>query len=152
MDKKIVLARLTVEREVGVKTIIEVHADATFQTFYHYYTQDGRRRGTKRLVRKANRNEGLYPWHQAYRMRPGLDVIAAHFRQMPHVAKVTVRIIRKRAYRKVLEAAPDALGPLTRTVSRFEEARHWERGMRCPVYIPSAFTPMKKRFEILSGR
>lgn len=145
------IARLTIEREVGVRTIVEVHADATFSMFYHFYTQDGRRRSTKRQIRTANRNEGLRAWFGAHRMTPGLDVIAEQFRRMPHVKKTTVRIIRKRTYRKALEAAPDELGNLARTeVARMPDMRHRESGT--PAYIPSTFTPMKRRFEIITGR
>lgn len=151
MARNKVLARLTVEREVGVKSIIEVHADATFREFYRYYTQDGQRRSTKKLVRAANRNEGLRPYYQAYKMTPGLDVIARQFEKMPHVARVNLRIIRKRAYRKALAAAPDELGPLARTTARLPENHHWERGT-APIFIPSTITPMKKRFEIVTGR
>lgn len=145
------IARLTIERAVGVKTIVEVHSDATFSRFYHFYTQDGRKRSTKKMVRTANRNEGLRAWFGAHRMTPGLDVIAEQFRKMPHVTSAKVRIIRKRAYRKVLEAAPDALG-MARTVSCLPESRHWQRQSVPAFVMPSTFTPMKKRFDIVTGR
>lgn len=151
MNKK-VIARLTVEREVGVKTIIEVHEDATFQDFYRFYTQDGRRHSTKKQVRAANRNEGLRPYTEAHRMTPGLEILAERFSMMPHVAKVSTRIMRKRAYRKLLAAAPDELGPLARTSVRLPESRHWEREQGIPFVVPSTFTTMKKRFEIMTGR
>lgn len=150
MQKSKVLARLTIEREVGVKTIIEVHADATFSRFYHFYTQDGRRRSTKKHIRQANRNEGLHPWYAAYRAEPGLEVFAKRFRQMPNVKKVSLRIIRRRDYRKALEAAPDELGLTRSRIIQMPDMRHRESGTQ--VYIPSTFTTLKKRFEIITGR
>jgi hypothetical protein len=112
--KPIVVARLTVTRAVGCKTIIEVQADATFHSFYRFHTQQGNRRSTKQLVRTANRNEGLRPYFQAYRMTPGLEKLAEFWKQHPGVTAVTVRIIRRRAYRKLITARPDELG-LTKT-------------------------------------
>lgn len=112
--KPAVVARLTVTRTLGAKTIIEVCADATFNSFYRFFTQQGNRRSTKRLVRTANRNEGLRPYFQAYRMTPGLEKLAEFWKQHPGVTTVTVRIIRRRAYKRLITARPDELG-LTKT-------------------------------------
>jgi hypothetical protein len=111
---KQVVARLTVTRAIGNTTIIEVQADATFNGFYRIYTQIGKRRSTKRLVRTANRNEGLRPWYQAYRLTPGLEKLAEFWRNQPGVTTVTVRLIKRRAYDKLITARPDLLG-LTKT-------------------------------------
>ena len=112
MNKKNVVARLTAIREIGVRTIIEVHDDddTTFSTFFHYYTQVGLKRSTKTQIRVANRNDGLHPWYRAYRIQPGLEALAEHWKKMPQITSVRVRIIKKRAYRRLLEAAPDVLG------------------------------------------
>ena len=107
--KNKVVARLTVTREVGCKTIIEVQEDATFSRFYHFYSQEGNRRSTKRPVRAASRNEGI-PAYQVLRIQPGLEQIAQAWRKHPGVTAVTVRIIRKRAYKKLISARPDELG------------------------------------------
>jgi hypothetical protein len=115
--KPIVVARLTVTRAVGCKTIIEVCADATFNAFYRFHTQQGNRRSTKRLVRTANRNEGLQPYFQAYRMTPGLEKLAEFWRTQPGVTTVTVRIIKRRAYKQLITARPDVLG-MTKTSVR----------------------------------
>jgi hypothetical protein len=112
-----VVARLTVTRAVGCKTIIEVYTDATFNSFYRFFTQQGNRRSTKQLVRTANRNEGLLPFHQAYRMTPGLEHLADRWSKQPGVTAVTVRIIKRRAYKRLIQAAPDQLG-LTKTSVR----------------------------------
>ena len=108
--KPSVVARLTVVRALGNVTIIEVHSDATFSCFYHIFTQVGKRRSTKRLVRTASRNEGLLPYYRAYLMVPGLKVLAEHWSRQPGVSSVKIRIIKKRAYRKLLSARPDELG------------------------------------------
>jgi hypothetical protein len=112
--KPIVVARLTATRAVGCKTIIEVCEDATFNSFYRFFTQQGNRRSTKKLVRTANRNEGLRPYFQAYRMTPGLEKLAEFWRNHPGVTAVTVRIIKRRAYKRLITARPDELG-LTKT-------------------------------------
>ena len=109
--KPIVVARLTVTRAVGNITIIEVCEDATFHEFYSFYTQTGRRRSTKRLVRTANRNEYLKPYVRQTHV--GLEAVAAYWLTMPGVASVKIRIIRKRAYRKLLSAAPEKLNVKT---------------------------------------
>jgi hypothetical protein len=115
--KPLVVARLTVVRALGNVTIIEVHSDATFSCFYHIFTQVGKRRSTKRLVRTASRNEGLLPYYRAYLMVPGLKVLAEHWSRQPGVSSVKIRIIKKRAYRQLLSARPDELG-LTHTSVR----------------------------------
>ena len=155
MNKSKVVARLTAIREVGVKTIIEVCENATFASFFVFYTQQGNRRSTKKMVRSANRNEGLAPWHRVYRMTPGLEVIAEHLRGMKQFKSVTVRIIKKRAYRQLLTAAPDVLG-LTK-VKRVPDPRLLPKpALRYPaaypVNIPQGYLTIKKRMSILTGR
>lgn len=124
--KPIVVARLTITRAVGCRTIIEVCEDATFNAFYRIHTQDGNRRSTKRLVRTSNRNEGISSWMPAHRMTPGLELLAARWTSHPGVTAVTVRILRKRAYKRLISASPDVLG-LTKTapfILRHPFARH----------------------------
>ena len=105
-----VIARMTVTREVGATMIIEIQDDATFHTFYRIYSQQGKRRSTKTQVRTANRNEGLSPWYAAYRMEPGLNVLAENWKKHPGVKSVKVRIIRKKIYRNLCTVAADQLG------------------------------------------
>ena len=109
MTPSSVVARMTVTRALGAVTIVEVHESASFSEFYRFFTQDGRRRSTKRLVRKANRNEGLTPWG-AHLQQPGLEVLAEAWRKMKNVEKVTVRILKKRMYRQLISANPSELG------------------------------------------
>lgn len=115
--KPVVVARLIVTRALGNRTIIEVHEGATFSAFYRIYTQTGNRRSTKRLVRTASRNEGLQPYFRAHLMVPGLKTLAEHWSRQPGVSAVKVRIIRKRAYRKLLSARPDELNMVTSKVN-----------------------------------
>ncbi len=108
-----VIARLTVTRANGWRTIVEVCADASFHKFYAFYRQQGAMRSTKQLIRTANRNEGL-PAVNAHLYRPGLDVIArrleAYGAQDNPVSRTTLRIIKKRLYRKLISCMPDELG------------------------------------------
>ena len=124
-----VVARLTVIRTDGMRTIVEVHSDARFHSFYHFYRQCGKKRSTKELIRTASRNEGL---NQIGYWQPGLETIACRLEkyacQSNPVVKKTIRIIQRRAYRKLISARPDQLGltkttslPITRT---FYTARH----------------------------
>jgi len=116
-QKPVVVARMTVIREVGNRTIIEVCDDATFSSFYKIYTQNGNRRSTKKHVRTANRNEGIQPYYRAHLVQPGLKGLAEHWQKMPGVVSVKVRIIKGKAYRRLITASPDQLG-LTRTSVR----------------------------------
>lgn len=147
-SKPVVIARLTAIRNVGVRTIIEVCEDASFQNFYRYYTQDGRRRSTKKLIRIANRNEGLQPWHRAYRLQPGLEVIAERMRTGQQFVSVKVRVLKKRKYQQLLNAA--AVGV---TVKRQPDPRLLPQPiLRIPVRIPESHTTLQKRWSILAGR
>jgi len=112
MNKSNVVARLTATREVGNVTIVEVHQDATFHQFYRIYTQIGRRRSTKRLVRTANRNAWIEPWYAAHRTQPGLHLLEAKWKGRTNLKTVKLRIIKKRAYRKLINAPANELGPL----------------------------------------
>jgi hypothetical protein len=115
--KPVVVARMTVTRAVGNLTIVEVYEDATFSNFYHISTQVGKRRSTKRLVRVANRSEGIQPYYRAHLIQPGLDGLAEHWQKHPGVVSVKVRIIKKRAYCKLISARPDELGLTTSKVN-----------------------------------
>ena len=107
------VARLTVERANGWRTIVEIHADATFISFYRYYRQFGRKRSTKEFVRSSSRTEYLSVIN-THLHKPGLDVIEARLKSFGQesnpVIKSKLRIIRKRLYRKMLSARPDELG------------------------------------------
>jgi hypothetical protein len=109
MDKNNVVARLTVTRKLGVKTIVEVHSDSTFEKFFWFYTQQGAKRSTRKFIRTAGRNEGL-PYIGAHRMTPGLEILACRWASMPHVERVQVRILRKRAYKRLINARASDLG------------------------------------------
>lgn len=149
--KSVVVARLTAIRNVGVRTIIEVHSDASFHSFYHCYTQDGMKRSTKMLIRSVSRNEGLYPWHRAYGMTPGLEVLATRMRDQKQFSSVKIRILSKRAYRQLLEAAPDVLG-MTK-VTRYADPRLMPQPTpRIPVNIPAGWLTIEKRMNIILGR
>jgi len=122
--KPVVVARLTITRQNGWKTIIEVESGSTFSSFFKYYKQFGRKRSTKTWIRTANRNDGGI-------RSPRLENIAeklATIQSMSNpVSKVTIRILDKRAYQALINARPDQLG-LTHTsiplpFARFNEAR-----------------------------
>lgn len=125
MNSKTLVGRLTVKRAVGSTTIIEVHTDATFTAFYRYFLQDGRRTSTRRAIRTTSRNDGLIPY-AAHRMTPGLEILAAFWASQPHVANVSVKILKKRLYKKLINARPDELG-LVRVETIFQPVHSWAR-------------------------
>lgn len=123
--KPIVIARLVVIRQNGTRTIVEIHQDATFSSFYRFYRQEGKRRSTKQLIRQGCRNEGL-PLVGAIRSCSGLDTIAAKLllwgRESNAVVDTKFYIFKPRIYRRLLSVSPDQLG-LTKT-------------SRLPIYSP----------------
>ena len=150
----LVVARLIIIRNNGRRTIVEVQADATFHTFYRFFSQDGRRRSTKTSLRNASRNEYL-PVVNAHLYRPGLDVIEKQLRtvyaQSNPVVGSKIRIIQKRAYKTLINAAPDALG-LTK-VARSADLRLMPKPiLRYPVHIPDSYKTIKQRMDIILGR
>jgi len=132
--KSNVIARLTIIRTDGKKTIVEVQPGATFHAFYRVYVQEGRRWSTKRQVRVASRNEGLMATN-AHLQTPGLEAFAkriAVFQSTTNpVVSSKIQIIKKRVYRRLLAAAPEALGltkcrvnvPMERFSRQVREAR-----------------------------
>lgn len=118
-----VLARLTVTREDDSKVFVEVHADATFIEFYRFYTQQGRRRSTKKQIRSASRNEGLHPVN-CHRQQPGLEILAIRFMRNRFgnspIKTVKIKYFSKRGYKKLINAAPDQLG-LTKVRTLFDQ-------------------------------
>jgi hypothetical protein len=118
-SKSKVIARLTVTRANGWRTIVEIHADARFMAFYRYYRQFGNRRSTKEFVRSASRIEYL-SYFNAHLQKPGLDVIEKRLKAFgvesnPVIAS-KLRILKKRIYKRLLNARPDELG-LTKLVT-----------------------------------
>jgi len=150
-SKTVVIARLTAVREVGVRTIIEVHSDASFNSFYQYYTQEGMKRSTKELIRTTGRNEGIRPWYRAYCTQPGLEVLATRMLDMKQFKSVKIRILKKRAYRQLLEAAPDVLG-LTKVEPMTDPRFPAMPTPRIPVRIPVGWLTIQDRMDILTGR
>jgi hypothetical protein len=109
----LIIARLTISRADGKRTIVEIHQDATFHQFYRFFTQDGRRYSTKTLVRTASRNTYL-PAINTHRHQPGLDVVSRQleslFAKSNPVVSTKIRIIRKRVYKRLISVSPDQLG------------------------------------------
>lgn len=98
-----VVARLTTIRADHSRTIVEVHSNATYSSFYHFYAQQGTKRSTKRSIRTASRSDG-----------PSLEMIArklaVYQSQSNPIVQIKLRIIRKRVYRRLISARPDQLG------------------------------------------
>jgi hypothetical protein len=108
-----VIARLIAERSDGLRIIAEVHEGATFMNFFDWSTQQGRRWSTKKHTRFSSRNDGLSHIN-AHRHTPGIEALKTKLESLTLVkyARIDVKIFKKRAYGKLIHAAPDALGPL----------------------------------------
>lgn len=109
--RPVVVARMTARLASGKRLIVEVHEGATFNSFYRIYTQEGARRSTKTLVSSPNRNEGNSTCQPASQWeKPGLDLIAKRWSQRGDVLSTKIRIIKRRAYKRLLTASPDEIG------------------------------------------
>ena len=109
--KPVVIARLTMIKQDGVRLIVEIEAGCTFNAFYKFYKQTGGRRSTKTLVRKGSRNEGL---DQIGYYHPGLETVAARVAKYMDpsnpIVSSKIRIIRRADYARLIAARPDQLG------------------------------------------
>jgi hypothetical protein len=139
MAKQMVIARLTLIRKDGKRTIVEVPAGATFNMFYHVYVQEGKRWSTKRWVRTANRNEGLNVIN-AHAQQPGLEAVAKKigvFQATSNpIVRTQIQIFKKRAYKRFLAATPESLG-MTRLRKSQMPVERW-RQRAIPVQLPVA--------------
>jgi hypothetical protein len=138
-----VIARLTVVRQNGMRTIVEVHADATFHTFFKFYTQQGSKRSTKQVIRSASRNEGLNPIN-AHLQTPGLELIAIRLLRVQAesnpVISTRIRYFSKRTYRKMIKCAPEVLGMSTVRPLFADQPAYTLR----PIGIPVSFKQVEK--------
>lgn len=141
-----IIARLTVTRQDNTCTIVEIHSDATFHGFYHFFKQQGRRRSTKHEFRTASRNESL-PVINTHLHTPGLHVIEKRLKdfgaQSNPVISSKLRIIKKRAYQRLITVSPSELG-----LSRIGtvDLSHRQR-----IPLPSSLVPAKRRYSVLNG-
>lgn len=148
MSKSKIAARLTMTKRSGRKTIMEVHEDAGWSTFYSWYEQDGRRK--KVFLRHSDRNNCGNP----YRQEPGLEQVAAKqkeifdnlarhpnpkhaaFWAMQQIVEIRIKVFKKRLYRKLLTCAPDELpGRMVKDLSadRPERMLLWDRSVPMPI-------------------
>lgn len=143
-DHSSVVARLTVTRKNGWKTIVTVQADATFHSFFRFYRQWGAKRSTKELIRTANRNEGIvFGVFHAQSRKPGMELIlerlANYQSESNPIISSQLRIIKKRAYKKLISARPDELGLVKTTVNIPEPA--WRSARPIPVQVFESVRP-----------
>jgi hypothetical protein len=101
--KPAVVARLTITRASGRRTIVEVREGSKFASFYHFYHQDGARRSTKKWIRTGSRNEA-----------PNLTALLERMKRFAAESNPVIhsqlRIIKRRSYKKLITARPDELG------------------------------------------
>jgi len=110
MSKSKVIARMTVTKADGKKLIVEVHDDATEHAFYRWYSQEGRKR--KVFIRTSHRTDGADRVAQVLRSTAGLDLLSARMKTYMQITDVKIRIILKRAYKRMTTCSADQLGDL----------------------------------------
>ena len=110
MSKAKVIARMTVTKADGKKLIVEVHDDATEHAFYCWYSQEGRKR--KVFIRTSHRTDGADRVAQVLRSTPGLDLLAARMKTYMQITDVKIRILSKRAYKRMTTCSADQFGDL----------------------------------------
>ena len=142
-------ARAVIETGRGKpKLYIEVREGNRFSNFYYTYTATGRGRG--RIVTPST------PRHRGFAnsIEDAVDkivgVMQAHAKRNKREVQIhtTVRIYRKRLYRKLLSMRPDELG-LTHV--RPLPDRRIQNNTNKP--LPASYTPFAKRWQIItSGR
>ena len=110
-----VLARMTVTKADGKKLIVEVHDDSTEHTFYYWYSQEGRKR--KQFIRTSHRTDGADGVAHTLRSAPGLELLAGRLKSSTYmkVTDIKIRIILKRAYKRMTTCSADKLGPLSKS-------------------------------------
>ena len=141
-----VIARMTVTKTDGKKLIVEVHDDATEYAFYSWYSQDGRKR--KRFVRTSHRTDGAERMAQALRSTPGLDLLSARMKTNMQIADVKIRILLKRAYKRMTTCSAEKLG-LTRCAPA--EYRGDERPAKPLYQAPTFIVHTRERERKLIG-
>ncbi len=122
MINRNLVARLTMTRRSGKKLIVEVHEDAGWSTFYHWFEVDVDSK-KKMFLRNSDRNNSCNPLFET----PGLeqvaalvtktfDKLAAHpvpkhalYWSPSQIVDTQIKIYRKRLYKKLLGCAPDQL-------------------------------------------
>lgn len=145
-SKTPVVARMTVTFEGSAKkVIVEVHSDASFNKFYTWYSQIGRKNKSK--IMTSHRGYGIEPhWRQAFET-PGLELVSARYTSgRKDVKDVQIKIFRKREYNQLLTCAPDLLGaglPKAADASTLPA--------RIPVRLPVGYLTLQKRMDIVAG-
>lgn len=145
-SKTPVVARMTVTFEGSAKkVIVEVHSDASFNKFYTWYSQIGRKNKSK--IMTSHRGYGIEPhWRQAFET-PGLELVSARYTSgRKDVKDVQIKIFRKREYNQLLTCAPDQLGaglPKAADASTLPA--------RIPVRLPVGYLTLQKRMDIVAG-
>jgi hypothetical protein len=140
-------ARAVIETGRGKpKLYIEVREGNRFSNFYYTYTATGRGRG--RIVTPST------PRHRGFAnsIEDAVDkivgVMQAHAKRNKREAQIhtTVRIYRKRLYRKLLSMRPDELGLTHVRPSRLTSPKQYEQTSA------ATYTPFAKRWQIITSR
>ncbi len=142
MSKSKVIARMTVTKADGKKLVIEVHDDATEQEFYHWYSQDGRKR--KQFIRMSHRTDGAERVAQVLRCTPGLDMLATRMKTYMQIKDIKIRILLKRAYKRMTTCSADKLGELPKCAPA--EYQPGERPAK-PLYAATPWKVNTREYE-----
>ena len=142
MSKSKVIARMTVTKADGKKLIVEVHDDATEHAFYRWYSQEGRKR--KVFIRTSHRTDGADRVAQVLRSTAGLDLLSARMKTYMQITDVKIRILSKRAYKRMTTCSADQLGDLPKCAPA--EYKPGERHAK-PLYTVTTFNVRTREYE-----
>lgn len=107
--KPSVIARLSIEYKSGRREAIEIQAGATFHAFYSCYLYTSKRK--KVIQSTQNRNYHNNPAYASAGLVGVEKIVRSSWKaQQDPVTSTSIKIYKKRLYKKMLTCAPDQLG------------------------------------------
>jgi hypothetical protein len=139
-------------KDTKTRMVIEVREGNRFSNLYHTYTTYGR--GRHYVVKRG------IPRHRGFAdsiedvVEQSVNTMKAHAKRQKEelLIRTTVRIYRKRLYRKLLNMRPDELGLSHATHRPDRRLVRAELIMGKNNPLPLAYTPLSKRWKIITSQ
>ena len=153
-EKATPVARLTVTHANSQQTIVEVHDDASFSSFYRWYKRNASQ-GIKHYMRCTNRIDARDLEQLGAQIKENWRRLAAHpvarGKWSGHiVTDIKVVLFDAEKYIQFLDCDPQQLpgGGMVRNRTAEVMATPAPRRQALPI----GYTPLQKRMDILTGR